>query len=173
MTMNAFEAGFKKEAAGILAPLLKGVGQFGKNLGSASVKAPKFMQGAVKSTGNWIAKNPGKATGAVGGLALGGAGVAGAKMLGMGRPSQSQVVNVKTAFELGFAKQASNFGHAAEIAGLGILAGPSISEIQGKEWNPKAKAGAEIAGLGVLAVPSAAHFLSKSKKLAPYLKHLV
>jgi hypothetical protein len=48
-----------------------------------------------------------------------------------------------------------NWGHAAEIGGLGILAKPSIDEMRGKEVAPKRKAGTELAGLGVLAAPSA------------------
>lgn len=164
MEKKAFEVGFEKQAFGIIPSLVRGVGQFGRNISAASARAPKFMQGTLQNVGGWIRKNPTKATGVLGGTAALGTAAVGAKLLGGG---------TKTAFEAGFAKQASNFAHAAELAGLGILAAPSVSEMRGKDWNPKAKAGAEIAGLGVLAVPSAAHFLSKSKKMAPYLKHLV
>lgn len=52
---------------------------------------------------------------------------------------------------------AQNAGHAAEIAGLGILAKPSIDEMRGKEVAPKKKARTELAGLGVLAAPSVYH----------------
>lgn len=84
----------------------------------------------------------------------------------------------KTAFELGFEKKAgivaeglnkalnfaegSHFGHAAELAGLGILTAPSISNmVSGKgTWKDKA----EVGGLGVLALPSIAHFASHLRK---------
>lgn len=45
--------------------------------------------------------------------------------------------------------------HAAELAGLGILAAPSAAHLGGKEWSEKNKSRAEVAGLGVLAGPSA------------------
>lgn len=45
--------------------------------------------------------------------------------------------------------------HAAELAGLGILAAPSIQHLRGKEMSEKNKARTEVAGLGVLAAPSA------------------
>lgn len=50
---------------------------------------------------------------------------------------------------------ASNISHGAEVAGLGILAKPSIDELRGKKVNEKSKARTEVAGLGVLAAPSA------------------
>jgi hypothetical protein len=60
--------------------------------------------------------------------------------------------------------------HAAELAGLGILAAPSIGHLRGKDWSEKNKARAEVAGLGVLAAPSAYAVgkagLSKLKGLA-------
>lgn len=72
---------------------------------------------------------------------------------------------VKTAFVRGFEKKA-NFAHAAELAGLGILAAPAAHELANKEqaekfWTPKKKAIAEVSGLGVLAAPSIAHFLAR------------
>lgn len=71
----------------------------------------------------------------------------------------------KTAFERGFEKKA-NFAHAAELAGLGILAAPATHELANKEqaekvWTPKKKAIADVVGLGVLAAPSVAHFAGK------------
>lgn len=66
--------------------------------------------------------------------------------------------------------------HAAELAGLGMLAAPSISHLRGKDWSEKNKARMEVAGLGVLAAPSALAVgkagLSKLKGLASKLpKH--
>jgi hypothetical protein len=62
-------------------------------------------------------------------------------------------------------KLSSPWAHAAEVAGLGILAKPSIDEMRGKKVPTKRKAGTELAGLGVLAAPSALslgkHFLTK------------
>ncbi len=52
-------------------------------------------------------------------------------------------------------KKASAFAHGAELAGLGLLAAPSVAHMRGKEWSEKNKARAEVAGLGVLAAPSA------------------
>jgi hypothetical protein len=46
-------------------------------------------------------------------------------------------------------------GHLTELAGLGILAKPSIDELRGKKVDEKKKARTEVAGLGVLAAPSA------------------
>lgn len=71
----------------------------------------------------------------------------------------------KSAFVVGFEKKA-NFAHAAELAGLGILAAPATHELANKEqadkfWTPRKKAIADVAGLGVLAAPSIAHFASK------------
>lgn len=61
----------------------------------------------------------------------------------------------------GSAKTASgNIGHAVELAGLGILARPSVQAMRGKEMSEKSKHLHEIAGLGVLAAPSA-HALGK------------
>jgi hypothetical protein len=54
----------------------------------------------------------------------------------------------------GFEKKANAFAHAAELGGLGILAGPSVQELRHKPMSEKHKAIAETAGLGVLALPS-------------------
>lgn len=43
----------------------------------------------------------------------------------------------------------------AEIAGLGVLAKPSIDEWRGKKVEEKKKSKYELAGLGMLAAPSA------------------
>lgn len=45
--------------------------------------------------------------------------------------------------------------HGIELAGLGMLAAPSVAHLGGKDWSEKNKARAEVAGLGVLAAPSA------------------
>jgi len=58
--------------------------------------------------------------------------------------------------------------HGAELAGLGILAAPSIAHLRGKDWSEKNKARAEVAGLGVLAAPSA---MAVGKKALPKLKN--
>ena len=52
----------------------------------------------------------------------------------------------------GFEKRAS---HVADLAGLGVLAAPSIASLSGKPWKEKTKDKAEVAGLGILAAPSA------------------
>lgn len=62
-------------------------------------------------------------------------------------------------------KKKANIGehiaHGAEIAGLGILAAPSIAHLAGKNWSEKTKSKMEVGGLGVLAAPSVAHFAKK------------
>jgi hypothetical protein len=67
----------------------------------------------------------------------------------------------------------SNFAHGAELAGLGILAAPSVSNMASGKGTWKDKA--EVGGLGVLALPSLSHFASgfaaRSKALAPHLMH--
>jgi len=71
-----------------------------------------------------------------------------------------------------FPKLAStgNWGHAAEIAGLGVLARPSINHLRGKEMSEKSKALHEVGGLGILAAPSAYEmgksFLNRAKPAA-------
>jgi hypothetical protein len=56
----------------------------------------------------------------------------------------------KTAFWDGFMKRANA---AAELAGLGLLAVPSIRSLQGKPVKEKTKDIMETAGLGILAAP--------------------
>ena len=56
----------------------------------------------------------------------------------------------KTAFWSGFEKQANA---AAELAGLGMLAVPSIQGLRGKPMKEKHKDALEVAGLGTLAAP--------------------
>lgn len=51
----------------------------------------------------------------------------------------------------------------AEIAGLGILAAPTIQKMRGKPMSENATHAAEIGGLGTLAVP-AAHSIYKAVK---------
>jgi len=76
--------------------------------------------------------------------------------------------------EEGFKKSASFGSHIAEMAGLGILAVPTIQEMRGKKVSAKAKHTAELAGLGTLAIPSAVemgkNIASKSK---PYLMKML
>jgi hypothetical protein len=55
------------------------------------------------------------------------------------------------------AEKTASFGaHAAELAGLGILARPSVQKLQGKDVSEHSEHMHELAGLGVLAAPSAA-----------------
>lgn len=54
-------------------------------------------------------------------------------------------------------------GHATEIAGLGILAKPSIDKLRGKKVDERSAAKKEVAGLGVLAAPSAVGLASGTK----------
>jgi hypothetical protein len=64
----------------------------------------------------------------------------------------------KTAFWDGFTKRANA---AAELAGLGLLAVPSIQSLRGKPVKEKTKDIMEIAGLGTLAAPYV-HQIGKS-----------
>ena len=73
-------------------------------------------------------------------------------------------------FWIGFEKQASAWGHIAEVAGLATLAAPTIAEMTGHKVPEKHKHIAELAGLGVLAAPSL-HALFQSH-FAPALKVL-
>jgi hypothetical protein len=58
-------------------------------------------------------------------------------------------------------KHKDNLYHGAELAGLGILAAPSIQGLRGKHMSEKTKDKMELAGLGTLAAPSAAHLARK------------
>lgn len=49
----------------------------------------------------------------------------------------------------------ASIDHAVELAGLGILAKPSVDELRGKKVEEKSKARWELAGLATLAAPSA------------------
>ena len=60
----------------------------------------------------------------------------------------------------GFEKQAELGTHIAELAGLGILAAPSIQALRKKPMDEKKTHKYEIAGLGTLAAPSA-YYLGK------------
>lgn len=65
-------------------------------------------------------------------------------------------------------KTSNAFTHGTELAGLGILAKPSIDRLRGKHVDERKAAKQEVAGLGVLAAPSAAHFGNQAlKKVAP------
>lgn len=69
-----------------------------------------------------------------------------------------RITHMKTAFWEGFEKQAS---HAAELAGLGLLAIPSVQHLRGKPMTEKNEHKMELAGLGVLAAPSVYHYGQK------------
>lgn len=60
----------------------------------------------------------------------------------------------KEAFWNGFVKKAEAFGHAAELAGLGALAVPSIQALRGKPMKERTAHKMELAGLGILAAPT-------------------
>ena len=60
--------------------------------------------------------------------------------------------------------------HAAELAGLGMLAAPTIQKMRGKPMSEKNKDRAELGGLGVLAAPSA---LALKKPALEFGKHLL
>lgn len=54
--------------------------------------------------------------------------------------------------------------NTGELAGLGILAAPSASNLAGKEWGDKSKDVSEVTGLGMLAAPYA-HNMASSKSV--------
>ena len=66
-----------------------------------------------------------------------------------------------------FEKKAETASHLAELAGLGIIAAPSIQHLRGKPMSESKAHKYEIAGLGTLAAPSVYHlgkkFVSKGK----------
>lgn len=69
-------------------------------------------------------------------------------------------------FWQGFEKKAAiNWGHAAELGGLGILAVPSIQSLRGKPMEEKHKDIAEVAGLGTLAAPYLVDAAKGARKL--------
>lgn len=67
----------------------------------------------------------------------------------------------KSAFWIGFTKQAEAFSHLAEIAGLGILAAPSIQKLRGKPMKEHTASKFELAGLATLAAPAIKHLAGK------------
>lgn len=86
---------------------------------------------------------------------------------GLGKGTIGKVVKKVVSKVASVQKTATNWHHAAEIAGLGTLAAPTIQKMRGKPMKEKNKDRAEMAGLGILAVP-AAHELGK--KAIPKLK---
>lgn len=56
------------------------------------------------------------------------------------------------------------FGHGVELAGLGVLAKPSIDRLRKKEVDEHKAAKHEVAGLGILAAPSALHLAHSAYK---------
>jgi hypothetical protein len=69
------------------------------------------------------------------------------------------------------AKHHEALGHGAELAGLGVLAKPSIDDLRKKqpanesgEAKKKRHAKYELAGLGILAAPSAIHLAHSAYK---------
>lgn len=53
---------------------------------------------------------------------------------------------------------------AAEVAGLGILAAPTIQKMRGKEMSERKSHAAELGGLGVLAAPAAHTMIEQGRK---------
>jgi hypothetical protein len=51
--------------------------------------------------------------------------------------------------------------HPMELAGLGVLAAPSVAHLAGHPMEEKTKSKLEVAGLGTLAAPSLAHMLKR------------
>ena len=68
----------------------------------------------------------------------------------------------KTAFWEGFEKRANTLGHIGELAGLGLLAAPSVQALRGKDMKESTKHKLELGGLGILAAPYA---VSLGKKI--------
>lgn len=66
-----------------------------------------------------------------------------------------------TKFWDGFLKQAHWATHAAELAGLGALAIPSIQRLRGKPMDENKSSKYELGGLATLAAPSIAHGIGK------------
>ena len=75
----------------------------------------------------------------------------------------------KTAFWQGFEKKAN---HAAEIAGLGLLAVPSIQHLRGKPMSEDTAHKIELGGLGVLAAPSLANLGGEALEYMKNVKSL-
>ncbi len=78
--------------------------------------------------------------------------------LGFGRPlvnAGQKMLGSRAGQFIG--RHADTLSHGAELAGLGVLAAPSIGELRHPTADPreKRKAKAEVAGLGILAAPSA------------------
>ncbi len=67
-------------------------------------------------------------------------------------PSNYTMIKAAVEAKYGITKTAWNSG---ELAGLGILAAPSASNLAGRPWGEKAKDVSEVTGLGLLAAPYA------------------
>lgn len=82
-----------------------------------------------------------------------------------------RITHMKTAaFWDGFEKQAS---HAAELAGLGLLAVPSVQHLRGKPMKEDTAHKFELGGLGVLAVPAAMKVHEEFPKAVNFAKKLL
>lgn len=60
--------------------------------------------------------------------------------------------------------------HGAELAGLGVLAKPSIQHLRGKQTTKSSDHAHEVAGLGILAAPSA---IELGHQALPHIKRLL
>lgn len=67
-------------------------------------------------------------------------------------PRDYPMIKAAVAAKYGLRKVAWNSG---ELAGLGVLAAPAVSNLSGRPMNEKHKDVAEVAGLGMLAAPYA------------------
>lgn len=80
--------------------------------------------------------------------------------------SRMEVMKLAATYDV--VKTAGIGSHAVEVAGLGILARPSLRAMKGKEQDEKSTHRHEVAGLGLLAAPSAGHIGSAAlKKVNP------
>jgi hypothetical protein len=82
-------------------------------------------------------------------------------------PKFMQGVKATVQGPMGKAASMEHWTHAAELAGLGTLAAPTIQKMRGKPMSEENTNRAELGGLGVLAAPSA---ISMGKTIAGKLK---
>jgi len=68
-------------------------------------------------------------------------------------------------FWTGFEKQAVSWTSAADLAGLGALAAPTVQSMRGKPMTEQKRNKYELAGLGILAAPSAINVGQKALQL--------
>lgn len=157
--------------AGKLRPVRRLLTKLGMGLDSHAMLAQSLYHNNSPNMVAQIARaNPAHKSGILSGIkniapALGGVRTMGSNPL---RAAASGVLHAKLAGVVGTvakhvgeaAGKTGPWGHAAEIAGLGILARPSIQKLRGKQVSHRSEAGHELVGLGTLAAPSAYHLLT-------------